>query len=67
MLAGNPLDLSIYIIIDKTCADLRPKKRMIGPLGPPEIISSIWLLKIPFAYRQKVSYFPPFTIHGRWW
>ena len=26
MLAGNLLDLSIYIIIDKTCMDLRPKK-----------------------------------------
>ena len=34
---GKPLDLIIYIIINRTCVALRPHKYMSGPLGLPNI------------------------------
>ena len=34
---GKPLDLTIYVIINKTCTALRPHKYMSGPLGPQRL------------------------------
>ena len=43
ILAGKQLDLTIYIIINKTCAALWPHKYMSDPLGPPKNLCSLWL------------------------
>ena len=40
---GKPLDFSIYIVFNKSCAASRPHKCMGGPLGPPKILCSLWL------------------------
>ena len=40
---GKPLDLIIYIIINKTCAASMLQKYISGPLGPPKIMCSHWL------------------------
>ena len=53
IMAGNLLDLSIYIIINKTCTALRSHKCIIDPLGPPKIMYSLWLYKIPFWLLAK--------------
>ena len=39
-LGGKLLDLIINIIINKTCAALRPHKYVSGPLGPPKFVCS---------------------------
>ena len=40
---GKPLDLIIYILINKASAALMPHKYMSGPLVPPKIMCSLWL------------------------
>ena len=40
---GKPLDFSIYIVFNKSCAASRSHKCMGSPLGPPKILCSLWL------------------------
>ena len=48
--------LSIYIIINKTCAALRPHKCMSCPLVSPKKPCSLWLQKNHFCLTAKKSF-----------
>ena len=53
-LARILLDLTTYMVINKTCAALRTLKYMSGPLGPVKNLCSLWLHYILFFLTAKI-------------